>query len=298
VLFRSARDGYMLKDSKLYNRTDERRRERLRLPMPVRRGTFFFSTDAKQDRVLNPVARFSREKRDQGGWANAHAYFRLTHRRASKSRIDPRTIATPVDRRDAFISTPTGRRVQSLSLRTSRTANQAVTNYQDWMALAQRRPGPIGRSCTNPTANCHIIVPRDDQTGRYRLWCRPMAPPLHPQRHAADKSRALPRARAANGWASWSGERFSPVRRAGRDQKFSLSLVRATTGRSLVDRRQASGLCLGSQAAGRRNLRAGAGWQRSCRASEFGIIVGLYSPRLVEATISALVFPTTRAGLS
>src|SRR5450631_2392687 len=77
VLFRSARDGYMLSGSKLYT-VPMNGGAASALPMPVS-GAGHFSPDGKKI-VYSPQWRdFRSEKRYQGGWANVLYIFDLTH---------------------------------------------------------------------------------------------------------------------------------------------------------------------------------------------------------------------------
>ena len=91
VLFRSARDGYILTDSKLYT-VPMVGGAATPLPMPMS-GAGSFSPDGKKI-VYSPLWRdFRSEKRYQGGWANDLFIFDL--RNPSTLRITATTNPTP-----------------------------------------------------------------------------------------------------------------------------------------------------------------------------------------------------------
>src|ERR1039458_6674020 len=94
VLFRSARDGDMLTDSKLYT-VPMSGGAATALPMPVS-GAGQFSPDGKKI-VYSPLWRdFRSEKRYQGGWANDLYIFDLTHPSLLQVTNDPRTDRDPM----------------------------------------------------------------------------------------------------------------------------------------------------------------------------------------------------------
>jgi tricorn protease len=94
VLFRSARDGYMLTDSRLYT-VPFGGGAATPLPMPVS-GAGHFSPDGKRI-VYSPLWRdFRSEKRYQGGWANDLYIFDLTHPAVVQVTKDPRTDRDPM----------------------------------------------------------------------------------------------------------------------------------------------------------------------------------------------------------
>ncbi len=94
VLFRSARDGYMLTDSKLYT-VPFGGGAAAALPMPVS-GAGHFSPDGKRI-VYSPLWRdFRSEKRYQGGWANDLYIFDLVHPSLVQVTKDPRTDRDPM----------------------------------------------------------------------------------------------------------------------------------------------------------------------------------------------------------
>jgi tricorn protease len=131
VLFRSARDGYMLTDSKLYT-VPMNGGAATALPMPVS-GAGHFSPDGKRI-VYSPLWRdFRSEKRYQGGWANDLYIFDLTHPSLLQVTNDPRTDRDPMWIGDAvyFNSDRTG--VFNLfryDIATRQTSQ--LTHYQDW----------------------------------------------------------------------------------------------------------------------------------------------------------------------
>jgi tricorn protease len=94
ILFRSARDGYMLTDSKLYT-VPVRGGAASPLPMPVS-GAGSFSPDGGRI-VYSPLWRdFRSEKRYSGGWANDLYIFDLAHPSLLRVTDDPRTDRDPM----------------------------------------------------------------------------------------------------------------------------------------------------------------------------------------------------------
>jgi tricorn protease len=94
VLFRSARDGYGLTDSKLYT-VPLGGGAATALPMPVS-GAGHFSPDGSHV-VYSPLWRdFRSEKRYQGGWANDLYIFDLAHPSLIQVTKDPRTDRDPM----------------------------------------------------------------------------------------------------------------------------------------------------------------------------------------------------------
>jgi tricorn protease len=94
VLFRSARDGYTLTDSKLYT-VAMNGGAAMPLPMPIS-GAGCFSPDGKKI-VYSPLWRdFRSEKRYQGGWANDLYIFDLTNPSLEQITNDPRTDRDPM----------------------------------------------------------------------------------------------------------------------------------------------------------------------------------------------------------
>ena len=131
ILFRSARDGYMLTDSKLYT-VPMSGGAATALPMPVS-GAGHFSPDGKKI-VYSPLWRdFRSEKRYQGGWANDLYIFDLTHPSLLQVTDDPRTDRDPMWIGDAvyFNSDRTGVfNLYRYEIATRQT--KALTHYKDW----------------------------------------------------------------------------------------------------------------------------------------------------------------------
>jgi tricorn protease len=131
ILFRSARDGYMLTDSKLYT-VPMNGGAATALPMPVS-GAGQFSPDGRKI-VYSPLWRdFRSEKRYQGGWANDLYIFDLAHPSLLQVTNDPRTDRDPMWIGDAiyFNSDRTG--VFNLfryDIATRQT--KQLTHYKDW----------------------------------------------------------------------------------------------------------------------------------------------------------------------
>ena len=131
ILFRSARDGYMLTDSRLYT-VPMNGGAATALPMPVS-GAGQFSPDGKKI-VYSPLWRdFRSEKRYQGGWANDLYIFDLAHPSLLQVTNDPRTDRDPMWIGDAiyFNSDRTG--VFNLfryDIATRQT--KQLTHYKDW----------------------------------------------------------------------------------------------------------------------------------------------------------------------
>jgi tricorn protease len=131
ILFRSARDGFMLTDSKLYT-VPMNGGAATALPMPVS-GAGQFSPDGKKI-VYSPLWRdFRSEKRYQGGWANDLYIFDLVHPSLLQVTNDPRTDRDPMWIGDAifFNSDRTG--VFNLfryDIATRQTTQ--LTHFKDW----------------------------------------------------------------------------------------------------------------------------------------------------------------------
>jgi tricorn protease len=131
VLFRSARDGFMLTDSKLYT-VPMTGGPATALPMPVS-GAGSFSPDGKKI-AYSPLWRdFRSEKRYQGGWANDLYIFDLVHPALQRVTDDPRTDRDPMWIGDAiyFNSDRTGTfNLFRYDLATRQT--RQLTHYEDW----------------------------------------------------------------------------------------------------------------------------------------------------------------------
>jgi tricorn protease len=131
ILFRSARDGYMLTDARLYT-VPFAGGAANPLPMPVS-GAGHFSPDGKR-LVYSPLWRdFRSEKRYQGGWANQLYIFDLAHPALVQVTNGPRTDRDPMWIGDAiyFNSDRTGTfNLYRYDVATRRT--QQLTQYKDW----------------------------------------------------------------------------------------------------------------------------------------------------------------------
>lgn len=161
VLFRSARDGYMLTDSKLYT-VPMTGGAATALPMPVS-GAGHFSPDGKKI-VYSPLWRdFRSEKRYQGGWANDLYIFDLTHPALLQVTDDPRTDRDPMWIGGAvyFNSDRTG--VFNLfryDVATRQT--KQLTHYTDW-DVRWPSADADGQIVYESDGELHIYDTRDDQ---------------------------------------------------------------------------------------------------------------------------------------
>ncbi len=131
VLFRSARDGYMLIDSRLYT-VPSGGGAATALPMPVS-GAGHFSPDGKRI-VYSPLWRdFRSEKRYEGGWANDLYIFDLTHPAVVQVTKDPRTDRDPMWIGNAIYFNSDRSGVFNLyryDIESGET--QQITHYTDW----------------------------------------------------------------------------------------------------------------------------------------------------------------------
>ena len=131
VLFRSARDGYMLTDSKLYT-VPANGGAATALPMPVS-GAGNFSPDGKKI-AYSPLWRdFRSEKRYQGGWANVLYIFDLVHPSLLQITNDARTDRDPMWIKDAiyFNSDRTGVfNLYRYDIATRQTTQ--LTHHKEW----------------------------------------------------------------------------------------------------------------------------------------------------------------------
>jgi tricorn protease len=131
VLFRSARDGYILTDSKLYT-VPMVGGAATPLPMPMS-GAGSFSPDGKKI-VYSPLWRdFRSEKRYQGGWANDLYLFDLAKPSLEQITDDPRTDRDPMWIGDAiyFNSDRSGTfNLYRYDIATKQT--RQLTRYKDW----------------------------------------------------------------------------------------------------------------------------------------------------------------------
>jgi tricorn protease len=161
VLFRSARDGYMLTDSKLYT-VPMSGGAATALPMPVS-GAGHFSPDGSKI-VYSPLWRdFRSEKRYQGGWANDLYIFDLAHPALLQVTNDPRTDRDPMWIGGAvyFNSDRTG--VFNLfryDIATRQT--KQLTHYQDW-DVRWPSADADGQIVYESDGELHIYDTRDDQ---------------------------------------------------------------------------------------------------------------------------------------
>ncbi len=190
VLFRSARDGYMLTDSKLYT-VPANGGAATALPMPVS-GAGHFSPDGKRI-VYSPLWRdFRSEKRYQGGWANDLYIFDLTHPSLLQVTNDPRTDRDPMWIGDAvyFNSDRTG--VFNLfryDLATRET--RQLTHYQDW-DVRWPSADADGQIVYESDGELHIYDTRDDQDRALTIVVPADATTTRPQTvNAADNIESL-----------------------------------------------------------------------------------------------------------
>jgi tricorn protease len=131
VLFRSARDGYALTDSKLYT-VPYTGGAATALPMPVS-GAGHFSPDGKRV-IYSPLWRdFRSEKRYQGGWANDLYIFDLQHPSLVRVTDDPRTDRDPMWIGNAIYFNSDRSGVFNLyRYDIASRETRAVTHYKDW----------------------------------------------------------------------------------------------------------------------------------------------------------------------
>ncbi|MGA9028692.1 MAG: S41 family peptidase [Steroidobacteraceae bacterium] len=131
ILFRSARDAFILTGSRLYTVPVEGGAA-VPLPMPVS-GAGHYSPDGTR-MVYSPLWRdFRSEKRYQGGWANDLYIFDLGHPSLVQVTDDPRTDRDPMWIGDAVYFNSDRSGVFNLyryDLATRQT--RALTHYRDW----------------------------------------------------------------------------------------------------------------------------------------------------------------------
>ncbi len=190
VLFRSARDGYMLTDSKLYT-VPMIGGAATALPMPVS-GAGHFSPDGKKI-VYSPLWRdFRSEKRYQGGWANDLYIFDLTHPALLQVTDDPRTDRDPMWIGGAvyFNSDRTG--VFNLfryDVATRQT--KQLTHYRDW-DVRWPSADADGQIVYESDGELHIYDTRDDQDRAVSIVVPADATTTRPQAvNAADNIESL-----------------------------------------------------------------------------------------------------------
>ena len=161
VLFRSARDGYTLTDSKLYT-VAVNGGAAMPLPMPMS-GAGCFSPDGRKI-VYSPLWRdFRSEKRYQGGWANDLYIFDLTNPSLEQITNDPRTDRDPMwiggaiyfnsDRSGTF-------NLYRYELATKQT--RQLTHYKDW-DVRWPSADADGQIVYESAGELHIFDTRSDQ---------------------------------------------------------------------------------------------------------------------------------------
>jgi tricorn protease len=161
VLFRSARDGYTLTDSKLYT-VAVNGGAAMPLPMPMS-GAGCFSPDGRKI-VYSPLWRdFRSEKRYQGGWANDLYIFDLTNPSLEQITNDPRTDRDPMwigggiyfnsDRSGTF-------NLYRYEIATKQT--RQLTHYKDW-DVRWPSADADGQIVYESAGELHIFDTRSDQ---------------------------------------------------------------------------------------------------------------------------------------
>jgi tricorn protease len=190
ILFRSARDGFMLTDSKLYT-VPMSGGAATALAMPVS-GAGDFSPDGKRI-VYSPLWRdFRSEKRYQGGWANKLYIFDLAHPALLQVTDDPRTDRDPMWIGDAiyFNSDRTG--VFNLFRYDIATRQiKQVTHYQDW-DVRWPSADAEGQIVYESDGELHIYDTRDDQDRALSIVVPADATTTRPQPvNAADNIESL-----------------------------------------------------------------------------------------------------------
>jgi tricorn protease len=190
ILFRSARDGFMLTDSKLYT-VPRSGGAATALPMPVS-GAGDFSPDGKRI-VYSPLWRdFRSEKRYQGGWANDLYIFDLAQPALLQVTDDPRTDRDPMWIGDAiyFNSDRTG--VFNLFRYDIATRQiKQVTHYQDW-DVRWPSADAEGQIVYESDGELHIYDTRDDRDRALSIVVPADATTTRPQPvNAADNIESL-----------------------------------------------------------------------------------------------------------
>jgi tricorn protease len=190
ILFRSARDGFTLTDSKLYT-VPMGGGAATALPMPVS-GAGDFSPDGKRI-VYSPLWRdFRSEKRYQGGWANDLYIFDLAHPALLQVTDDPRTDRDPMWIGDAiyFNSDRTG--VFNLFRYDIATRQiKQITHYQDW-DVRWPSADTEGQIVYESDGELHIYDTRDDRDRALSIVVPADATTTRPQPvNAADNIESL-----------------------------------------------------------------------------------------------------------
>ncbi len=159
VLFRSARDGYMLTDARLYV-VPYAGGASSPLPMPVS-GAGHFSPDGKRI-VYSPLWRdFRSEKRYQGGWANDLYIFDLAHPALKRVTNDPRTDRDPMWIENAIYFNSDRSGVFNLyRYDIDSGSTRQLTHYKDWDV---RWPSAdAGQIVYELNGELHLYDTRDD----------------------------------------------------------------------------------------------------------------------------------------
>jgi tricorn protease len=190
ILFRSARDSFVLTDSKLYT-VLMNGGAATALPMPMS-GAGDFSPDGKKI-VYSPLWRdFRSEKRYQGGWANDLFIFDLQHPALIQITNDPRTDRDPMWIGDAiyFNSDRTG--VFNLfRYDTATRQTKQITHYKDW-DVRWPSADAEGRIVYELDGELHIYDARDDQDSALSIEVPADATTMRPQTvNAADNIESL-----------------------------------------------------------------------------------------------------------
>jgi tricorn protease len=190
ILFRSARDGFMLTDSKLYT-VPMSGGAATALPMPVS-GAGDFSPDGKRI-VYSPLWRdFRSEKRYQGGWANKLYIFDLAHPALLQVTDDPHTDRDPMWIGEAiyFNSDRTG--IFNLFRYDIATRQiKQVTHYRDW-DVRWPSSDAEGQIVYESDGELHIYDTRDDRDRTLSIVVPADATTTRPQPvNAADNIESL-----------------------------------------------------------------------------------------------------------
>jgi tricorn protease len=160
IVFRSARDGHALTDTKLYT-VPRNGGAATALPMPVS-GAGHFSPDGKRI-VYSPLWRdFRSEKRYQGGWANDLYIFDLAHPSLVRVTDDPHTDRDPMWIGDAIFFNSDRSGVFNLyRYDVGSGQTRQLTHYRDWDV---RWPSADdARIVYELDGELHVYDTRDDQ---------------------------------------------------------------------------------------------------------------------------------------
>jgi len=160
IVFRSARDGHALTDTKLYT-VPRNGGAATALPMPVS-GAGHFSPDGNRI-VYSPLWRdFRSEKRYQGGWANDLYIFDLAHPSLVRVTEDPHTDRDPMWIGDAIFFNSDRSGVFNLyRYDVGSGQTRQLTHYRDWDV---RWPSADdARIVYELDGELHVYDTRDDQ---------------------------------------------------------------------------------------------------------------------------------------